>query len=212
MSRTRLPTVQRKQQIVLAALHIISTQGVHRLTAAEIAREVGISDGTIFRHFRSMDEIVEAAIDHLGMLLRSDIPPPEMPPLERLRTFFRQRLEQVRRNPAMIRLVFTDRLEEAAGASGAARVRRQVEESFAVVRECLEAARAQGLVAQDVSVEVLLWLVLGILRSASLANPLGATPGSVPGLPDHSDAVHSPSADELWQGVEALLRRSSTPS
>ncbi len=45
MASKRLPTAERRPQIAEAALRIISTMGVRRLTSAALAQEVGIADG-----------------------------------------------------------------------------------------------------------------------------------------------------------------------
>jgi len=49
----RESTEVRKQQIIEASLKIISEKGLGSLTTAEIAKEIGISEATIFRHFNS---------------------------------------------------------------------------------------------------------------------------------------------------------------
>ena len=77
MPTSRRPTEERRQQIAEAALRIISGKGVHRLTAQELGREVGIADGTIFRHFKDKAEIVRAAVSHLeGVLFEGFRPRP----------------------------------------------------------------------------------------------------------------------------------------
>ncbi len=97
MSTPRRPTAERQQQIAEAALRIISGKGVHRLTTQELAREVGISDGSLFRHFKDKAEIIRAAIGFLERTLFEGFPPQADDPLERLRLFFVRRLELVQR-------------------------------------------------------------------------------------------------------------------
>lgn len=194
MARSRLPADERRRQIAEAALQILAARGAHRLTAQEIAGAVGVTDGTLFRHFKNKDEIVDAAIAFFEELLAGDMPPAALPPLERLEAFFVRRLAKVRARPEVMRLAFSDRLEEVAGPRGAERVRQVTGRSFGFVRSCLEDARAQGLIADDVPLEHLVWIVTGVLRGAALAGARGGE--------------RLPAPDDVWQPLEELLLRS----
>lgn len=214
MGTTRQPSHERRKQIVDAALHIISTQGVHRLTTATLAEEVGISEGAIFRHFRNKEEIIDTAIDTIEGLLFANLPPIELPPLVRLRAFFLQRLELLRQSPAVVRLASSERLIEAAGESSAVKVQRLVERSQATVRECLMDAQTNGEIASDIPVPVLIWMVLGVLRSAAMATAFSGSNGEkcvdVPPLITIGVPVGLtiPPSEQVWEGVEKLLLRS----
>lgn len=160
----RRPTEERRVQIAEAALRIISGKGVHKMTAQELGREVGIADGTIFRHFKDKAEIVRAAIGHLEGLLFKNFPPDDPDPLVRLRIFFVGRLELVQRMPTVFFAAFSDRLEEAAGEDGGL-VRSIIERSQRFVLQCLKEASEQGLIDPSLPPEVLTTIVLGTLQS-----------------------------------------------
>ena len=115
-ARKRLTGETRRQQIAEAALRIIAARGHGRLTAAELAREVGIADGTLFRHFKDMREIVALAVDTLRQLLLQDFPPPAgAPPLERLEQFVLSRVRLAQARPELYALAWGGRLAEATG-------------------------------------------------------------------------------------------------
>lgn len=198
MARSRLPADERRRQIAEAALQILAERGAHRLTAQEIASAVGVTDGTLFRHFKNKDEIVDAAIAFFEELLGGDLPPATLPALERLEAFFVRRLAKVRARPEVMRLAFSDRLEEVAGPRGAERVRQVTGRSFGFVRSCLEDARAQGLIADDVPLEHLVWIVTGVLRGAALAGARGGE--------------RLPAPEDIWRPLEELLLRSKRPT
>lgn len=195
----RQSTSERRQQIAEAALKIISTRGVHRLTAMELAKEVGIADGTIFRHFGDKAEIVDAAIAHLSALLADDFPEGIDDPIDRLQEFFVRRLRRVREHPALFRLAFTDRLEEAAGEASAARVRAMVTRSREFVRDCLEEARDRGILERSLPIPALTLMVLGTLQATALVLGNGGKKGD-------SD----PGPDAVWGTLERVLRRPKT--
>jgi AcrR family transcriptional regulator len=64
---------ERRLEIVRAAIAIIAEQGLRELKTAELARRLGVSEATIFRHFDSMEEILMAAVRHEAQLLRERI-------------------------------------------------------------------------------------------------------------------------------------------
>ncbi|MFZ1613040.1 MAG: helix-turn-helix domain-containing protein, partial [Holophaga sp.] len=68
---TRKSTQERRREIADAAIKIIGERGLREFTAAQLAREVGIKDGTIFRHFKDMNEIKLTVLDRLQELLET---------------------------------------------------------------------------------------------------------------------------------------------
>jgi len=63
----------RQQEIVDAARKIISTQGIEKLTVRAIAQELKITDGALYRHFRSKKEIISLLIDDIEQTLLATI-------------------------------------------------------------------------------------------------------------------------------------------
>ena len=60
--RSRHPTEVRRRQVVRAALKLMTERGVAGLGARDIAREAGVSPGTVSYHFASVQEILAEAI------------------------------------------------------------------------------------------------------------------------------------------------------
>lgn len=52
----------RRKSIVAAALPLLRAKGV-QISTADIAREAGVAEGTLFRVFTNKDEIIQAAIE-----------------------------------------------------------------------------------------------------------------------------------------------------
>src|SRR5215208_1322322 len=119
---TRKPAADRRREIADAALRVIATQGLGRFTSLAIAREVGVSDGALFRHFSSKDAIVAAAIDRVEELLFDGFPPADDDPVERLGAFFRRRTAVIREHPGISTLVATEELAKAGSPGGDERV------------------------------------------------------------------------------------------
>ncbi len=104
---------ERREEIIQSALELAAEVGVKKVTTQAIADRVGIAQPTVFRHFRTRDEIFAGAIAWLadrlfGVLdatLGSDLPPDRK--LERL---IRTQLAFVARHKGLPRLLFSDRL------------------------------------------------------------------------------------------------------
>jgi len=69
MTQTRETTEERRRQIVRAARKITAAKGMQMLTIREIAKEVGISEGDVYRHFPSKKDIIVLLIDDIEKTL-----------------------------------------------------------------------------------------------------------------------------------------------
>jgi len=187
----------RRREIADAALRVIAEQGLGRFTALAIAREVGVSDAALFRHFQTKEEIVLAAIDRVEEILFAGFPPSGRDPLERLGNFFRQRVAVIAENPGVARLVASDSLAQAAPAEGVVRVAEFKRRSVRFVRGCLADAARGGLLAGGIEPAEAEVLVLGAILALTQAREL--------------HVKSSPSgrlADRTWSALERLLRGS----
>ena len=68
---TRLPAAERRQAIVDTALRVFSEGSYRGTTTAEIAREAGISEPILYRHFESKRDLYLAAIEEAWKRLRT---------------------------------------------------------------------------------------------------------------------------------------------
>jgi AcrR family transcriptional regulator len=55
--------LNKKEQIITALAELSRTRGFYRVTVDELAAHAGVSKRTIYRHFRSKNEIMEALLD-----------------------------------------------------------------------------------------------------------------------------------------------------
>jgi len=73
MAQGRKSTRVRKKQIMDAARKLIIRSGSEHVTIKNMAKEVGISDGAIYRHFKSKMEILSFLADNVSAGLIHDI-------------------------------------------------------------------------------------------------------------------------------------------
>ena len=70
-TRTRKTAEERKTEIVEATLRLAGELGPDRMTTEALAKEVGISQPGIFRHFPTKEHIWDAVGEHIGKLLQA---------------------------------------------------------------------------------------------------------------------------------------------
>jgi AcrR family transcriptional regulator len=191
---TRKTAEDRRREIADAALRVIAEHGLGKFTSLAIAREVGLTDAALFRHFPSKDAIVDAAIDRTEEILFEGFPPQAADPVERLGAFFRHRVGVIRANPGVSRLVATDELAKAGSAQAAERVTAFRRRSAGFVRACLAEAETKDMLAPGLFVEECSVIVLGSLLAlahASTAPPAATMPVIAP---------------RVWNALESFLR------
>jgi AcrR family transcriptional regulator len=191
---TRKPAEDRRREIADAALRVVAAGGLGRFTALAVAREVGVSDAALFRHFPSMEAIVDAAIHRVEELLFEGFPPAEEDPLDRLGAFFRRRATVIRQNPGISPLLVSDELAKAASPAGVGQVAGLRRRSAAFVRACLAEAEERRLLGPGLDAEVAAFVVLGSL--VALAHGAAAPSAA---------AVGALSA-RVWGALESFLR------
>jgi AcrR family transcriptional regulator len=69
----RKDTLVRQKEIVLAARKLIVKYGSEHVTVRKIAQEIGVTEGAIYKHFKSKREILSLLVDDIENTLISDI-------------------------------------------------------------------------------------------------------------------------------------------
>jgi len=129
--RPRLPAKARQEQILAAAVGLFARQGYARTTTKEIAREAGVSEGTIYRYFDSKQDLLFAFVESVGVqtlgpVLQGEA---EAGAAEVVRAFFLDRLALAERNLPLMKVVVGEALFDPALARAfAAKVVKPVSE------------------------------------------------------------------------------------
>jgi AcrR family transcriptional regulator len=69
----RLPAAERRQALIEAALRVFSSGSYAGATTAEIAREAGVSEPILYRHFPSKRDLYVACLDEVWTQTREKI-------------------------------------------------------------------------------------------------------------------------------------------
>jgi len=101
-----------------AAIRLAEERGLHRIGLRDVAEEVGLALGTLYKSFRNKDEILGAVVERQMTMMRQALGEPvtaEGTPEERVVAFFARFTEVIARHPAFTR----DMLSALASGRGA---------------------------------------------------------------------------------------------
>ncbi len=191
----RKSTEERRGEIANAAIKIIGDQGLRDFTMQRLADEVGIKDGSIFRHFKDKQAILTAVMERIEEILAAVSPREIVHPLERLEAFLTARMRAIGAQPGLLSIVFSDQLAHAMGEEGQRRVAALRNRGRGFVRGCLEEAVAKGCVDPALDIETLTLLINGMVMSLLFASKDGAIEGPI-----------EEAGRRAWQSVARLLR------
>ncbi|MBK7859820.1 MAG: TetR/AcrR family transcriptional regulator [Archangiaceae bacterium] len=173
MGEHRRATGLRQVELTDAALRIVATRGIAALTTRSLAAEVGISTGAIFRHFASLDALLEAVVARVEAVLEATYPPLGLPPLERLERFIEARSSAVGNQLGILRLVLSEQFLLALPDRGSKRLAACVEKTRVFVAGCLREGQAAGALRADLPPDTLAPIVMGTVQMLALS---GAKP------------------------------------
>ncbi len=111
--RTRKTAKERKAEIVDAAIKLAGEIGPDRVTTQRLAKEIGISQPGIFRHFPTKGDIWEAVAQHVGGLMKTKISPNDAEdanPVDLLRKLVTGHLNFIQTTPAIPAILFSREL------------------------------------------------------------------------------------------------------
>jgi AcrR family transcriptional regulator len=174
--RQRLPAAERRQALVEAALSVFSTGSYSGATTAQIAREAGVSEPILYRHFSSKRELYLACLDEAW---------------ERLRGVFAEKLElatsggpmpspadlalRLHRNASVLppNLWIQALTEAGQDPEIAGHLRRHMREVHDSIADTVRRAQAAGAIAPDRDADAEAWVFIGGMLLLSVADRLG---------------------------------------
>ncbi|MGV6844974.1 MAG: TetR/AcrR family transcriptional regulator [Lutibacter sp.] len=107
----RLSTETRQAQIKEAVLDIISTEGLSKLSTKNLAAKVGVSEGAIYRHFKSKKDILLSVVEDVQINLvvnQKAIIDSAMIPSIKLFTFLCKQIKYLVNNKGVTILLFSE--------------------------------------------------------------------------------------------------------
>ncbi|MDW7710294.1 MAG: TetR/AcrR family transcriptional regulator [Deferrisomatales bacterium] len=162
MNRSPGRRAERQQKILAAAVRAFSRQGYHHCTVAQVAREAGVADGTIYLYFQNKEDLLVSAFRHV---LESLFQPLDAEiaaiadPLAKLRRLVEMHLELMEGDPDVASfLQFQLRQPETSVRTAISGPLGQYARRIEAI---LEAGKAAGQIRTDVGTRMLRRLIFG---------------------------------------------------
>jgi len=161
----RQPRVKRREQIARAALQIIGEQGLTSLSTATLAKQVGLSSGGLFRHFKSFEEILAEAAHIAVTMLEATFPDPDLPPIERIRALALNRVRLLGGNPGVTWLLMSQQARLTLPAASLTELQAVVRRSRAFLRSAVLDGQAEGSIRSDLDPDAQLVTIFGTVHT-----------------------------------------------
>jgi len=155
-----------KESLILSTIEVISDQGLQGLTTREVAKRQGISESTIFKHYKSKNELILAVLDYFSQYDQAIIESlglKEFKPLEAITYFVEAYVTYYENYPEItaITLSYEGLIHEVELIDV---VKRIFAKRVNTIRSLLEEAQRQNEITQDVDPESLADLIIGLER------------------------------------------------
>ena len=166
----------RKEEIVQAAFKVLGERGTKALTIAAIAKEAGMSEANIYRHFGGKDDIYTALVDFIGVSVMGKaaiIAAGSRRPLEKLETIFFSHIALIEEHPGLPRLIFSEDIRlgnRELGEKISLRLRSYVETLAGIIAAGIN----EGDFRQSLSPRETALTFLGLIQSTALRWTIGS--------------------------------------
>lgn len=175
---TRLPAAERRSALVDAGLRVFSEGSYAGATTAQIAREAGVSEPILYRHFASKRELYFACLDEAWLRIRERIEESveELGPEEGWRSIGPATMREVKvLLPSLWMQAITEAGEDPEIRSHVRGHMREVHDFFADV---LRQVQGKGGIHPERNVDAEAWIFIAGSLLVSIADRLGGPLGS----------------------------------
>ena len=193
-----------KKRLLAAAEFVFSRDGFQGATTREIARQAGVNEVTLFRHFRTREELLRATLAHGCTTLEALVQPDEVWKdrlSDRLERYVREMYSAIRQREAIAR-AFVSEARALPESIRSALHEFMLKTKTGFVSK-LKEARELGLVRKDVDLSAATDLIRDAIHSAMLRHTAYNTD------PEAVDAHLRGITEIFYRGIKANDARNS---
>jgi AcrR family transcriptional regulator len=172
---TDAPTIDRRRELVRAAIRVFARKGFHAARVGDIAEEAGVAHGLLYHYFRSKEDVLETIfretwtrlVNETHRIEESGAPLPEQ--IRRFATIF---LGSWLITPSLAKVV----IREVARSPQVGERVGELREVLASLQRMIEAAQARGDARADADAKLATWSLYGALEEILTGWVLGQLP------------------------------------
>jgi TetR/AcrR family fatty acid metabolism transcriptional regulator len=172
-----MAAVDRRRQILDAAVRVFARQGFHACRVSDIADEAGVAYGLVYHYFRSKEEVLDTLFterwDILLQVIR-DTDAQDMPAREKLRAIAAFILDSYRHDPDLMKVIVVE-VTRAANSFGLTHSDR-IREAYTLIGDVVAKAQEDGTFRSDVTPRFAALAFYGIIDQVVTAWIFDASP------------------------------------
>jgi AcrR family transcriptional regulator len=168
-------TIDRRRELVRAAIRVFARKGFHAARVGDIAEEAGVAHGLLYHYFRSKEDVLETIFRETWTRLVEQtlrIEQSGAPLREQIRRFATIFLGSWLITPSLARVM----IREVARSPHVGERVGELREVFASLQRMIEAAQARGEARADADPQLVTWSLYGSLEEILTGWVLGQLP------------------------------------
>ena len=147
----KAPAVDKRRQILDAAIHVFARQGFHSTRVSDIADEAGVAYGLVYHYFRSKDEVLNELFSERWSLLLAAIDETDANganPRAKLQAVAAFIIDSYRHTPELMKVIIVEvtRAANSFGHTHLPEIRRAYESIAKIVAD----GQAEGAFRRDI--------------------------------------------------------------
>lgn len=166
--------LHRKISIVLTTVDVINEFGIQNVSTREVAKRLGISEATIYKHFKTKNDLIIAVIEHYAQYDADIIMSTQNKESfeDRIKFFINSFAEYYENYPQIIAISQAYDVLACNSVLGE-KIKSVSEKRVIFMMELLKEGKCGGKIAADTDVEKLTHIIFGTFQSICLKWRLG---------------------------------------
>jgi TetR/AcrR family fatty acid metabolism transcriptional regulator len=151
MAGSKAPPIDKRRQILDAAIHVFARQGFHSTRVADIADEAGVAYGLVYHYFKSKDEVLNELFSERWSLLLAaidDADRSEATPRAKLEAVAGFIVDSYRHNPELMKVIIVE-VTRAANSFGRTHL-PEIRRAYQSIAGIVAGGQAQGAFRRDI--------------------------------------------------------------
>ena len=152
---SRAPAVDRRRQILDAAIRVFARQGFHSCRVSDIADEADVAYGLVYHYFRSKEEVLnELFVERWSLLLAAieEVDRGTEPPRKKLDAVAGFIIDSYRHDPELMKVIIVE-VTRAANSFGQTHL-PEIRRAYQGIEKIVADGQAQGVFRDDVDAQI----------------------------------------------------------
>jgi AcrR family transcriptional regulator len=148
---SKAPPIDKRRQILDAAIRVFARQGFHSTRVSDIADEAGVAYGLVYHYFKSKEEVLNELFTERWSLLLAAIDEADSegrPPRAKLETVAAFIIESYRHDPELMKVIIVE-VTRAANSFGRTHL-REIRRAYDSIARIVEEGQETGAFRSDI--------------------------------------------------------------